>query len=321
MSTIDDACLQRLLPKREQGVHKWDVGGVLVVAGSPQYPGAAWLACRTAGRNGAGIVYLATPRSIVASLAGSLPEVAYIPLPDSDAPGSARRTVERISEAMQKVRSLVIGPGLGNDDSTDFLLSSLFGLGDRIHRSSAGFGFGANFNDVDALATVFERFGGQIVVDADALSWLARQGEWWEHVPPHRLVLTPHPGEASRLSGEDASVFVDDAVGAAKRLAAKWRQTVVIKSGFTAASDGEKVVAADSVPTSLATAGSGDCLAGAIGAYLAQGCSPIDASTLAIGIGCRAAIELEKIWGVAGVLATDLPDMMARTILRLSDQR
>ncbi|MCA9834671.1 MAG: NAD(P)H-hydrate dehydratase [Thermomicrobiales bacterium] len=321
MITISDDLLRSLLPVREVGAHKWGVGGVLIVAGSPIYPGAAWIASRSAGRNGAGIVYLATPRSVIGIMAAAMPEVAYVPLPDSDAPGAANRAVARMHDALAKVKALVIGPGLGDDDSTDYLLSAMFGLGDRAHRSLQGFGFGAESMETQHVDSIFDNFDGQIVLDADGLNWLAKQENWWERIPPYRLVLTPHPGEAARLTGEDTQVFVADPTAAAERLARQWQQTVVIKSGFTAVSDGETTIVADQAPTSLATAGSGDCFAGAIGAYLAQGCSPLDAATLAIGLGSRAAVALEAIWGIGGVLASDLPDMMAQTTRQLITQR
>lgn len=321
MTTISDDLLRSLLPTREIGAHKWGVGGVLIIAGSPSYPGAAWIASRSAGRNGAGIVYLATPRSVIATMAAAMPEVAYIPLPDSEASSAASRAVARMHDVLAKVKALVVGPGLGDDDSTNYLLSAMFGLGDRVHRSLHGFGFGAEPAEVAHIDSIFDQFEGQIVLDADGLNWLAKQENWWEQMPPHRLVLTPHPGEAARLSGEDAATFLADPAAAASRLAAKWQQTVVIKSGYTAGSDGEHLIAADQAPTSLATAGSGDCFAGAIGAYLAQGCAPIDAVTLAIGLGSRAATALEEHWGIGGVLASDLPDMMAQTTRQLITQR
>lgn len=320
MITISDDLLRQLLPTREVGAHKWGVGGVLVIAGSPSYPGAAWLASRSAGRNGAGIVYLATPRSVIATMAAAMPEVAYVPLTDSDAPGTARRAIDRMVDVLGKVRSLVVGPGLGDDDSTDYLLSALFGLGDRTHRPLSGFGFGAIEPDAAIGKTIFDMYAGQIVLDADGLNWLSRQESWWDRVPAHRLVLTPHPGEAARLTGEDASVFVADPAGTAADLSRKWQQTVVIKSGYSALANGMETVVADLAPTSLATAGTGDCLAGAIGAYLAQGCSNLDAAILGIGIGTRAATLLETTFGVGGVLASDLPDMMAQTARRLHDQ-
>ncbi|MCV0404564.1 MAG: NAD(P)H-hydrate dehydratase, partial [Chloroflexi bacterium] len=166
--------------------------------------------------------------------------------------------------------------------------------------------------------SIFETTDAQIVLDADALNWLAKQDQWWDQVPAHRLVLTPHPGEAHRLSGIEIDEIVADPTATAHNLASKWHQTVVIKSGNSAVSNADAEIVADLAPVSLATAGAGDCFAGAIGAYLAQGASPIDAVTLAMGIGTRAAETLEDEWGVGGVLATDLPDAMARVAAKLS---
>ena len=316
-TTISDELLKSLLPTREIGAHKWGVGGVLVIAGSPAFPGASWLSSRSAGRNGAGIVYLATPRTVIGTMAGAMPEVAFVPMPETD--GNARRVFERLGDALAKVRSVVIGPGLGDDDSTDHLLTALFGLGESRPRSLSGFGFGAGPAASSLGAeSIFTHTDAQIVLDADGLNWLSKQDAWWENVPSHRLVLTPHPGEANRLSGIDIEAINADPAKTAQDLAKKWQQTVVIKSGYTAVSDGASTVVADIAPLSLATAGTGDCLAGAIGAWLAQGCSPLDAGTLAIGIGSRAAQNLETDFGIGGVIASDLPEAMARVTSTLS---
>ena len=308
---ISDGLLRKLAPIRETGAHKGGVGGVMIVAGAPHYPGATWLTARSAGRNGAGIVYLAAPRSVINIMASAMPEVAFVPLPDTETAGGARRAVEHIDEKQHRVDAYVIGPGLGDDASTDQLLSTLFGIGGATNPLRTGFGFGADAPSPDQTDAIFSKTDAQIVVDADGLNWLAKQPEWWAEVPHHRLVLTPHPQEAHRLSGIPVEDIVTDPTAIAEKLATRWNQTVVIKAGFTAASDGENTVVSDLAPTSLATAGSGDCFAGAIGSFLAQGCSPLDAATLAIGIGSRAAVKLDRKYGAAGVLASDLPDMMA----------
>lgn len=317
--TISDELLRSLLPNRREGTHKWEVGGTLVIAGSPGYPGAAWLASRSAGRNGAGVVYLATPRSVIGTMASAMPEVAFVPLPETESMSSARRAVDRLEDVLGKVRSVVIGPGLGNDESTACLLGALFGLGEDAGMARGAFGFrNVEWEPDSQPRSIFDLTDAQIVMDADALNWLAKQSAWWEHVPAHRLVLTPHPGEAHRLTGIDPTEITADPAEFSAHWAREWQQTVVLKSGFTAASNGEQTVQSDLAPTALATAGSGDCFAGAIGAYLAQGCAPVDAATLAIGIGSRAAARLESTWGAAGVLASDLPDMMAQCTQQLS---
>lgn len=318
MTTIDDQLLRSLLPKRETGAHKGGVGGLMIIAGAPHYPGAAWLTSRSAGRIGAGIVYLAAPRGVVSIMANAMPEVAFVPLPETTSASSARHAIERIDEKQERVTAYLIGPGLGDDDTTDYLLSSIFGFGGAAARSIYGFGFGAEPGSPGHSESLFDKTDVPIVVDADGLNWLAKQDEWWTNVPEHRLVLTPHPAEANRLSGIEVDDIVADPAGIAAQLASKWKQTVVIKAGYTAVSNGTDTVVADLAPTSLATAGSGDCFAGAVGAFLSQGCSPLDAATLAIGIGSRAAIALEDTWGAAGVIAADLPDAMARAVRALA---
>lgn len=312
-TTISDDVLRKLLPRRETGAHKGGVGGAMIIAGAPQYPGAAWLSSRSAGRNGAGIVYLAAPRAVIAIMASSMPEVACVPLPETESVSGARRAMERIAEKRERVAAYVIGPGLGDDESAGHLLSVFFGFGSAATTSLSGFGFGAQTAAAPAHESIFTITDAPIVVDADGLNWLAKQESWWENMPPQRLVLTPHPMEAHRLSGISVERIVADPAGTAHELAKKWQQTVVIKTGFTAASNGEDTVVSDLAPTSLATAGSGDCFAGAIGAFLAQGCTPLDAATLAIGIGSRAATDLAQVYGDAGVIASDLPDMMAKS--------
>ncbi len=318
MITIDDQLLRSLLPKRETGAHKGGVGGVMIIAGAPHYPGAAWLTCRSAGRTGAGIVYLAAPRGVVSMMANVMPEVAFVPLPETTSVSSVRHAIERIDEKQHRVTAYVIGPGLGDDDSTDNLLSTVFGFGVSLRRSVYGFGFGAEPGGTGEPETIFDKTDVPIVVDADGLNWLSKQDEWWTRVPEHRLVLTPHPAEVNRLSGIEVDDIVADPAGTATELASRWKQTVVVKTGYTAASNGTETMVADLAPTSLATAGTGDCFAGAIGAYLSQGCSPLDAATLAIGVGSRAAVALEDMWGAAGVIAADLPDAMARAVRALA---
>lgn len=308
---ISTSLLRQLAPAREFGAHKSSVGGVMIIAGAPHYPGASLITSRSAGRNGAGIVYLAAPRSVIAIMASAMPEVAFVPLPEADSAGSARRAIELIDEKQHRVDAYVVGPGLGDDESTDHLLSTFFGVGSTQTRHMAGFGFGAEAASRVVVESVLTKTDAHIVVDADALNWLAKQPEWWNQVPAQRLILTPHPLEANRLSDIPVEEIVADPEGTAEMLARRWNQVVVMKAGFTSISDGETTVVSDLAPTSLATAGSGDSLAGAIGAYLSQGCSPMDAGTLAIGIGCRAALSLEDLYSAAGVLASDLPDRMA----------
>lgn len=319
----DETYARGIVPRRSVGTHKWEVGGVVVIAGSPALTGAAYLASRGAGRAGAGIVYLASGRSVISMLTGAMPEVAHVILPETDAPGAARRAIERLEPYLQKAQSVVIGPGLGDDETTAHLLSGLFGVEDRVVRLAAHIGFGAPVaapegHQEENTSPLFTNEHLQIVVDADALNWLTQQENWWERIPANRLVLTPHPGEMARLTGRDADEIASDPQKVAAEFAATWKQTVVVKSGYAAVSNGTETVVADDAPGSLATAGTGDVLSGIIGAYLAQGLSAVDAAALAFFTGTRAARTLEAIYGELGVIATDLPDVIATELRQIS---
>jgi len=316
----DETFARKVLPTREIGTHKWKVGGLVVVAGSPSLTGAAWLASRTAGRAGAGIVYLASGRGVISMLAGAMPEVAHILIPETDAPGSARRAVERLEPYLEKSKAVVIGPGLGDDELTDHFLGALFGFGHKLGNGGARIGFGSSIapDEPAKQPALFANGNLRIALDADALNWLAKQDEWWTHVPAGRCLLTPHPGEMARLTGLETSEIVANPEGVAREYAAKWRQAVLLKAGYPVASDGEHAVIATDAPVSLATAGSGDVLSGMVGAFLAQGLAPLDAAGLALYAGSRAAREIEERFGPLGVIATDLPDAIGHQLALLA---
>jgi len=160
--------------------------------------------------------------------------------------------------------------------------------------------------------------GGAIpaVLDADALNWLAGESDWSERFAPNTLVLTPHAGEMARLTGLDTAEIVADPAAIASRFAREWRQTVVLKGGVSVIASGDTLrqIAA---PPALATAGSGDVLAGSIGAFLAQGLDPVDAASLALYLGAQAAERLSEKLSPLGVVASDLPLAIAEALAAL----
>ena len=153
------------LPRREAGAHKWSVGGVVVVAGSPPFAGAAALCCAAAGRSGAGIVSAALSRSISAVVVGLVPEVTVIILPEGDSASVAARSVTLIEERLQQSKSMVIGPGLGDDEAISLLLGMLFGF--RKLRGEIGFGSGGAPAEIGAAGWRFPQSGKPVVVDAE----------------------------------------------------------------------------------------------------------------------------------------------------------
>lgn len=323
---IDSDLAKSILPRREAGAHKWGVGAVLVIAGSPTYTGAAWLASRAAGRAGAGLVMLASGRSVIGTISATIPEVVHVALPESDTQSGAKRLLERIDEHLNKVKAVVIGPGLGDDEASEALLSTLFGFGGKNQKTRDNIGFGRAIplsskhgatDRATGAAPIFAPQSLPVVIDADGLNWLAKQENWYEHLPAGRAVLTPHPAEMGRLLGIEVAEVMEHPVQCAIDAAKLWKQTVVLKSGYTIATDGKQTLIAEDAPVALATAGSGDVFAGTIGALLAQGLKPLDAAALAIYAGSRAAHLAAESFGDLGVLAIDLPDAVARAMKEL----
>ena len=307
---LTEAWAASVLPRRQPGAHKWAVGGLVVVAGSPPYSGAAALCCAGAGRSGAGIVSAALPRSIVQVVVGLVPEVTVVILPEGDSTSVARRGAATILERLQRSQAIVVGPGLGDDEATANLLGSLFGFS----RVQGTIGFGGDTGGNAEAAQNLVDAGKPAVVDADALNWLAKQERWWERVPRGRLVLTPHAGEMARLTGKETDAILANPGQAAREAAALWGQTVVLKGAQTLVVDADGQARSVATPTALATAGSGDVMSGSIGALLAQGLSPTDAAGLAVFAGSRAAATLAQRLGELGVVAGDLPVAIAEEL-------
>jgi hydroxyethylthiazole kinase-like uncharacterized protein yjeF len=280
------------LPPRDERAHKGTFGRLLVVAGSREYAGAALLAGLGAARTGAGLVCLATPESVGAQLLGVVPELTALLLAE-EAPGLIGPAGwRRVATEATAYDATVVGPGLGRQPSTQ-----------------------------RRVRTFLAELRRPAVVDADALNALAAEDGWWRsHSGP--MVLTPHPGEFARLLREpaDASLADDDATRAkaAAAAAVRWRQVVVLKGAHTvvAAPDGQ-LLHSDVATPSLATAGSGDVLAGAVGAFLAAGCSAVDAAACGVAVHAAAGLLAERRIGRAGVIASDLAGLLPEAIEQL----
>lgn len=272
---IDAALAATLLPRRDPKGHKGTFGRVVVVAGSLEYAGAALMAGTAALRAGSGLVTLCLPASLQLRLAGRVPELITRPLPERT-PGEVNAT-EAAGVIMETEHdALLVGPGLRPGAGTTALVQRLLNAD-----------------------------GPPAVVDAGALDALARIPGWASRLR-RPCVLTPHPGELQRLGRAPG---LDDAerVQAARDAAAAWQQVVVLKGANTivAHRDGRTWRSPFVLPA-LATAGSGDVLAGVIASLIGQGLEVQDASVLGVFLHARAAERLGEDVGDAGLLATDL---------------
>lgn len=308
---LSEEMIKALLPTRDDDANKGKFGKAFVVAGSINYIGAATLAVQGAMRSGAGLVTLGCPGDLLAVLAVKLTECTFLPLP-SDMGAIAPHAIEKLLEGLKDYNSLLIGCGLGKDKETVSFMKGLFARQDSTaHPAARPIGFAARAAQAEAKEAEKTHLPS-LVLDADALNILAEWGEWNSHLP-EGSILTPHPGEMGRLLGTSADEVQSDRVGTARRAAAEWKQIVVLKGAATVVADpsGKVFVSPFSNPA-LATAGTGDVLAGAIAGLLAQGLSPIDAACAGVYLHGVAGELLREEYGVAGGLAGDLPVLLAR---------
>jgi NAD(P)H-hydrate epimerase len=202
---------------------------LLLVGGGPGMPGAIRLAAEAALRVGAGLVYVATHPSSVASVLAGRPEIIC---------RSASSGAD-LDQLMGQVDAVVLGPGLGQSAWAHKLWRRV----------------------IEAQLP--------LVVDADGLNWLAR-----EHVERDNWVLTPHPAEAARLlPGATTDAVQRDRLAAARELAARYRAVAILKGANTLVATpvaGEPLRVCDRGNPGMATGGTGDVLAGALGSLLVQ---------------------------------------------------
>lgn len=304
--SITEGLVAHSFPRRRATSGKHDHGGLLVVGGAPTFFGAPRLAAEAALRVGAGLVGAAVPRMLIGTIASQVPEVVFIPLSDSD----PQRSVDAINEAVigehARYSAAVVGPGLGQDDPAIALLARLFGH--AAAKNTAPIGFGALHEDSSPTETHDSALAAvPVVLDADALNWLAKQDDWTSLLSNITAVLTPHPGEMARLLNIDTDEVKRDPREIARKAAREWGQIVVLKGGFTvvATPEGHVFVASRATPE-LGTPGTGDVLSGIIGGFLAQGMQPLDAALAAIYAGTQACRMMFDFQGGRGMLARDL---------------
>jgi len=286
------------LPERPPGANKGTFGKALVVAGSPRYVGAAYLACMGGLRAGAGLVTLACARTIYPILAAKLTEATFEPLPDEEGYLSAE-AAHAVGQALARdYDSLLLGPGLGQEGYVRAFMRALLPL---LKDPSTGSGQGLR----------------GVVIDADGLNNLSKLEGWWKELAAP-AVITPHPGELSRLAGLPVEEIQSDRLAVARGYAGEWGVTVVLKGANTvvAGADGRARLSPFANP-GLASGGTGDVLAGAIAGLIAQGMDTYEAAGLGVYLHGLAGERVRAELGSAGMVASDLLVALPRAIKEL----
>ena len=290
-----------MIPSRPADAHKGTFGKCMIVGGSVPYPGAPMLSAQAAYRSGAGLVCTAVPAAIYDGLIGSMPESIWLTLPHTL--GQLNNAAADVIFAnLEKTRTLLVGPGMGCDKPAQDFFRSLLDFSPK-NKQGQLTGFIANKSFQMEEAIVQPGF----VIDADALRILPLIKNWHKKLQK-TAVLTPHPGEMAALTGLAVDDIQKNRIKIACQYAAEFRQVVVLKGAVTviASKDGKKAVVPIATPA-LATAGSGDVLAGIIIGLLAQGADAFEGAAAGAWVHAAAGLAAAQDHGqTASVMARDI---------------
>jgi NAD(P)H-hydrate epimerase len=277
VALLEKSDIRLMLPHRRRDAHKGSHGHLLVVAGSLGKSGAGILASQAALRAGAGLVTWALPAGLAPAMASRLTEVMTLPVTEKATGGIAEAAIPKLCQFLQRVRALVLGPGLGIDPGA-----------------------------VACIHALLRQTPVPVVIDADGLNGLV------EHLDVLRecsrpIILTPHPGEMARLLGTNTVTVQARRLEIACDFAQRYNVYVVLKGAYTVlyAPNGRRWINPTGNPA-MATAGTGDVLAGVIGALLCQGLEPLQAAQCGIYLHGLAGDHARDRLGSHGLIASDV---------------
>jgi NAD(P)H-hydrate epimerase len=238
---LDAAMVKGMLKARDQVSHKGDFGRVLIIAGTRGFSGAAYISATSAVRCGSGLVTLDCDENVQAAMSSRFTEAMTCRFDEK----------ERLNGLIDHCDAIAIGPGMGNNEAT-----------------------------LRVLENVLSRAKCPVVIDADGLNVLAGKTEILESASCD-IVVTPHPGEMSRLTGYGVDEIQKDRMGTAKELAGKHNITVLLKGYNTIITNGDKLYINSTGNSSMASGGMGDCLTGMIASFIGQGYEATKAACIA----------------------------------------
>ncbi|HMK65589.1 MAG TPA: NAD(P)H-hydrate dehydratase [Thermodesulfobacteriota bacterium] len=283
---LESADLAAFLPKREPDGHKGSYGHVYLLAGSKGKTGAAAMSSLGALRAGAGLVTLGIPESLNPILEIKLTEAMTDPLPEGEAGYLGAKALDQVLYSLKGKKGLALGPGLSTSEGTRELVRAVI----------------KNTQDLP------------LVIDADGLNILAESRDLLPHLSG-RAILTPHPGEMARLSGESIGDIQSSRIESAREFSNRYGVIVVLKGARTIIADPVGPVyvnpAAHSV---LAAGGTGDVLTGLILGLVSQGLPLIQAACLGVFLHGQAGIILAREKGDQGILASELLEVIPRLL-------
>jgi len=280
------------LPERPPDAHKGTFGSVVVIAGSPGLTGAAAMAAESALRSGAGLSTLAVAAGLQDLMAAKLTEVMTHGLPETESRVIGAKAVEAALSLCEKATAVVLGCGMGTHSETC----------EFVHR-------------------FVKSVRKPMIVDADGLNCLAGDASTLEG-DHGEIVITPHPGEMARLLGTTAQEVQSNRVDAARKAASRFHCVTVLKGARTLIADPSgRVFINPTGNAGMASGGTGDVLAGAMGGLLAQGVSLLDAAVCGVFVHGMAGDIAASTIGEAGMIAGDVLRALPAALKELYDRR
>lgn len=288
---ITESSVMAFFPWRSRSSHKGDYGKVNLIAGSTGMTGAAILACKGALRSGIGLLKLYIPESLAMLITHSVPEAITIPLQEVRKGVIGITHFERILEESASANVVAIGPGCGNTTETSEL-----------------------------VRRIIQELDKPVVIDADGLNAISRNSDILLK-KKSQVVMTPHPGEMSRLIGISADEINERPIEIARTYASKWDVILVLKGARTivAAPNGDVFINVTG-NSGMATAGSGDVLTGIIAGFIGQGLTPLQACRLGVYVHGRSGDNSANYKGEYGILAGDIVEGLIYTMKEMALQ-
>lgn len=286
---LNEKLMAPLVKRRDRQAHKGVYGHSLIIAGSTGKTGAAALAANSAVRTGSGLVTLAIPESINAVLEVKTTEAMTLPLPDAGSGHLTTHAITTIEKFLPGKNALAIGPGIDRRPASVMVVQSLV-----------------------------ETVSLPMVIDADGLNALAEDTSVLHRRRSQNIILTPHPGEMSRLLGSSIPDVAAIRISVAQEFARTFGVYVILKGARTiiAAPNGMAAINGSGNP-GMASGGMGDVLTGILVSLLSQGYSTWNACRLGVFMHGLAGDLVAMEHGEIGMTASDLMERIPTALNRL----
>ena len=290
LNLITEELVKKMFSPRKKDTHKGDYGKIFILAGSAGFTGAAYLCSQSAIRTGAGLVTLGIPASLNDILEVKLTEVMTKPLPETKERTLSLEAEEEILKFMEKSDILAIGPGISQNPETKELIRKII-LKSKI----------------------------PMVIDADGINAIAGSVDILKEIKVP-LILTPHPGELSRLINKNIEEIKTNPINIARNFVQEYNAVLVLKLARTVIGEPSGQIYLNTTGNpGMASGGVGDVLTGIIAALLGQNFSPIDSAIAGVYLHGYAGDLAKEKKGEFSLIATDIIEEIPEVLKRMSN--